>query len=102
MAELEAFDPDLAKRPMIVGLGKMDLAETRELAAEAKAELSARGIEVFEFSAATGEGIEPILLRLESLLREHPVGQVARRAFPSAKDRPDAHGDGRPVDPTEG
>jgi GTP-binding protein len=101
MAELEAFDPDLAKRPMIVGLGKMDLAETRELAAETKAALSARGLEVFEFSAATGDGVESILLRLESLLREHPVGQVARRAFPSAKDRPDAHGDGRPVEPTE-
>ncbi len=95
MTELETFDPDLAKRPMIVGIGKMDLEETRERAAEARAELEARGLEVFEFSAATQEGVEPVLLKLEELLREHTPGKVAKR-FLSAAERPALHGDGKP------
>jgi GTP-binding protein len=97
MRELEAFDPELAKRPMVVGIGKMDLEETRERAEAAKAELEARGLEVFPFSAATHEGVDAALLRLEQLLIEHPTGTVQPKRFLSAKERPSLHGDGKPA-----
>jgi GTPase len=102
MAELKSFDEDLAKRPMIVGLGKTDLPETRALAGEVKSELTARGLEVFEFCAATGEGVDAVLIRLEALLREHPVANVPKKRFLSAAERPSAHGDGRIAPDGEG
>ncbi len=96
MSELASFDPELAKRPMIIGIGKMDLEETRALAEDAKRELESRGLEVFEFSAATRDGVDPVLLRLEQLLREHSPGKVISKHFPSAAERPSLHGDGKP------
>ena len=98
MRELEAFDPELAKRPMIVGISKMDLAETRERADEVKAGLEARGLEVFPFSAATREGIDAVLTRLEQLLLEHPPEHRREgKKFVGPQDRPAAHGDGKPA-----
>jgi GTP-binding protein len=96
MRELENFDAELAKRPMLVGISKLDLPETRERAEEVAAVLCARGLEVFAFSAATGEGVEAVLLRLEQLLREHPIGGRHERKFLSADERPELHGDGKP------
>jgi len=95
MRELETFDADLAKRPMIVGISKMDLPETREHAERIKAELGARGLEVLPFCAATGEGIDAVLLRLEQLLREHPISGKYEKKFLGADDRPTLHGDGK-------
>lgn len=67
--ELEKFHEELVTRPMLVGVSKIDLPEAREAAARIEKELGVRGFEVFPFSSATKEGIEPLLLRLESLLR---------------------------------
>jgi GTPase len=100
MRELESFDAELARRPMLVGISKLDLPETRERAEAIAEVLRARGLEVFAFSAATGEGVETVLLRLEQLLREHPIGARPERKFPNASERPALHGDGRP-EPTE-
>jgi GTP-binding protein len=97
MRELAAFDPELAKRPMIVGIGKIDLAETRELLDATRTALEARGLEVLEFSAATREGVDEVLERLEVLLREHPPGYVRTKKYVNEGDRPVLHGDGKPV-----
>ncbi len=93
MRELTSFDPELAARPMIVGLSKIDLPEARDQIERVRAELGARGLEVFPFSAATGEGVEPVLLRLEQLLREHARPPAGERKYWSAADRPSGHGD---------
>jgi GTP-binding protein len=96
MHELDTFDPELKKRPMIVGISKLDLPEVRERVAEVREELEARGLEVFPFCAATQEGIEPLLLRLERMLIDHPASFL--RSEPkhmSANERPVLHGDGR-------
>jgi GTP-binding protein len=41
-----------------------------EEAARLKAKLQARGCEVFEISAATGEGVQPMLWRVMTLIKE--------------------------------
>jgi GTP-binding protein len=103
MKELETFDADLAKRPMIVGISKIDLPETREQIEHITAELTARGLEVFPFCAATGEGVDTVLARLEQLLLEHPPGGYQReKKFWSAEERPALHGDGKPADASSG
>ncbi|MEM7437519.1 MAG: GTPase ObgE [Myxococcota bacterium] len=68
MSELARFDPRLLERPMIVAVGKLDLPEAREELAEVKETLEARGYQVFGMSSATREGIEEVLVALESKL----------------------------------
>jgi GTP-binding protein len=59
--ELAAFDPELAKRPQIVVLGKLDLTETRDALPALTAEFAARGITLLTCSAATSEGVKEVL-----------------------------------------
>lgn len=92
MAELERFDASMATRPVIVALSKMDLPEVRDVEAEVCEQLRARGLEVFPFSAATREGVDTMLQRVEALLAEHPVSTGKRdKQFPTAADRPAGH-----------
>ena len=95
MKELATFDADLATRPMIVGISKVDLPETRELIEHTTAELTARGLQVFPFCAATGEGVDAVLKRLEQLLIEHPPGYKREKKYWNEQERPVLHGDGK-------
>ena len=62
-AELARFEPALAKRPQIVLLSKSDLVPPQD--AEAlRVDLEARGLRVFVGSAATGEGLDPLIFAL--------------------------------------
>jgi GTP-binding protein len=94
MRELATFDPELAKRPMIVGLSKLDLPEVRERAAELESAFAERGLPLFSFCAATGEGIDAVLIKLEALLREHPIVRHEKK-FLGSSERPPLHGDGK-------
>jgi GTP-binding protein len=65
--ELEQYAPDLASKPQVVVLNKTDamapeaIAEVRRVFAEAR-------IELLPMSAATGDGVAPVLERLWSFL----------------------------------
>ncbi|HWE30439.1 MAG TPA: GTPase ObgE [Polyangia bacterium] len=59
--ELERYSPELAKRPQIVALSKLDLTETRESFESWRATFAARGITLHAVSAATGEGVRALL-----------------------------------------
>jgi GTP-binding protein len=69
-AELELFDPDLRAKSMLVALNKMDLAEARENRARLDAALAADGYTIFPISAATGEGVRPLMEAVGAALRE--------------------------------
>ena len=69
--ELEQFDPELLHRPMLVALSKMDLPEVRAAYPEVRAGLEARGHELYAFSSATRQGVDPLLEALEQRLRLH-------------------------------
>jgi GTP-binding protein len=71
-AELEAFDPELASRPFVVVATKTD-AGTDKLA-----DVRKRVPDVLPISSVSGDGIEPLLGRLRSAVRE------ARAAAPPA------------------
>ncbi len=91
--ELAAFDPELAKRPVIVALGKMDLPDARAVFDETRDALAELGHTLLPMSAATAEGVEAVLIALERVLRE-----AAPPAAPEApplreEDRP--HGDAK-------
>ena len=59
--ELALFSPELAEKPQIVVVNKLDLPDVQALLSEVEPYFAARGIKVFPISAATGEGIPALL-----------------------------------------
>ncbi len=69
--ELAKFSKELREKPQIVAINKIDLPITRERLKKDVAVMKKKGIPVFSFSAATGEGTEAVLKQLiEVLSRE--------------------------------
>jgi GTP-binding protein len=67
--ELARYDEELARRPQVVALSKMDVTETREAYPGLKARFAARGITLHAVSAVTGEGVPELLEILWKLVR---------------------------------
>jgi GTP-binding protein len=67
--ELARYSPELAARPQIVALTKLDLPETREAYPGLRDRFAARGVELHALSAATGEGVPAVLEKLWKLIR---------------------------------
>ena len=60
-AELKRYDAQLATRPQLVTLAKLDLPETREQLPALRAAFARRGIKLWAISAATGEGVADLM-----------------------------------------
>ena len=88
--ELRRFDPELAARPFVVALAKLDLTDVRERMEELRAAFAERDLQLYPFSAATGEGVPAMLDALEALLAANPI--VPRpRAVPLARRGREVH-----------
>jgi GTPase len=100
-AELAAYEESVAgalvstrlsDRPRIVALNKVDVPEARELADMVKAELEARGLAVYEVSAATTEGLRELKFAMAEIVKEAranaPEPEAVRVVIrpPAAKD----------------
>ncbi len=59
--ELRCYDAQLASRPQLVALVKLDLPEPRERLPELRAAFARRGIKLWAISAATGEGVADLM-----------------------------------------
>lgn len=75
--ELERFSPSLASRPVIVALGKMDLPFVREREPALRHHFEALGHPFLAFSAATRDGLQPLLDALGQLVQSTPPPDVA-------------------------
>ncbi len=69
--ELAAFSPELAERPVIVVGNKTDVPDTSQSLERLKEALAPR--EVFSMSAATGEGVDTVMWKVQELLQAIPV-----------------------------
>jgi GTPase len=67
--ELALYDPELAARPQIVVLNKIDIPEVRKRKAQLARAFAKRGVTLLAISAATGEGTAELL---ESVWRALP------------------------------
>ena len=67
--ELALYDPDLAARPQLVVLNKIDLPDVRKRVKQLAVPFKRRGIALAAISAATGEGTAELL---ESIWRALP------------------------------
>ena len=68
--ELGDYDPELLERPMVVALNKTDIPEAALNLARLRAAAEELGHRVFEISAATGNGVQPLLNHVGEVLRE--------------------------------
>ncbi|MDT5032827.1 MAG: GTPase [Actinoplanes sp.] len=89
-AELSAYG-GLEDRPRIVVLNKIDIPDGRDLAEMVKPDLQARGLQVFEVSAITREGLKELTFALADLVAANriavPVAEPSRAVLrPRAVD----------------
>ena len=71
-AELEAYNPDIAKRPQVIAANKVDVIypEGEDPIQRLKDEFEPKGIRVFPISGVTGAGIKELLYYVYDRLRE--------------------------------
>jgi GTP-binding protein len=85
LADIDAIESELsqygglADRPRLVALNKIDVPDGRDLAEIVRADLEARGLRVFEVSAATREGLKELMFAMAELVEK------ARAAAPPAE-----------------
>ena len=72
--ELGKYNARLLERPMVIAANKMDIADGDEQLQRLKEALPE--YEVFPVSAATGEGLKPLIYRLSDLLDEVGIEEV--------------------------
>jgi GTP-binding protein len=94
-SELDRYTPglggDLADRPRVVVLNKIDVPEARELAELVRPDLEARGLPVFAVSTATREGLRELSFALAAVVEEdratRPSAEASRIVLrPTAVD----------------
>jgi GTP-binding protein len=79
-SELEQYKTSLSDRPRLVVLNKVDVPAARALADLVKPELEARGLRVFELSAATREGLRELSFALAETVAAHRAAQPVEEA----------------------
>ena len=68
--ELELYQEGLSRRPMLVGVNKLDLPAAQENWPELRRALDRRGYRVHAISGVTGEGLRPLLEDVWARLQE--------------------------------
>lgn len=81
--ELRLYDPHLSTRAQLVAANKMDLAESRSNFETFERAVRKAGYEMFPISAATREGLEPLLERTWQLLE---LAKAEERAIPRGEE----------------
>jgi GTP-binding protein len=77
LADIDAIEAELAEyggladKPRLVVLNKVDVPDGRDLADIVRPDLDARGLPVYEVSAATREGLSTLTYALAKVVREH-------------------------------
>jgi GTP-binding protein len=85
--ELALHRQELAQRPQLVALNKIDLLPPAEKLDRVEAALREQGREVFRISALTGQGIMPLMGRTAQLLAES-VGTVREEMLSQVEAQP--------------
>ncbi|MER5703949.1 GTPase ObgE [Micromonospora sp. NPDC002296] len=86
LADIDALEAELAEygglvdRPRLVALNKVDVPDGRDLAEIVRPDLEARGLRVFEVSAATREGLKELMFAMAELVEQ------GRTAAPPAEE----------------
>jgi len=89
--ELALFDPELARKPQLVVLNKMDLPQAQALWPSVEKAMKAQGQKAMSISAVTGEGVKEMLRAvagmLESLPEEEPAATEVKVFRPAEEEK---------------
>ena len=89
--ELALFDPNLAKKPQVVALNKMDQPEVQERYKELKKEFKKKGYELLSISAMARTDTRELLLKAVQRLAETPALADTELPMPVYKPKDDVH-----------
>jgi len=67
-SELTLFDPNLARKPQIVAVNKMDIPQVKDRWEQIERELKKKGIKAISISAAVGTNVKKVLFKAAELL----------------------------------
>ncbi len=84
--ELKQYDPELASKPQIVAINKIDLQEVRDRLPTLQQQFAELGYGTFPISAATGEGVQDLLRAVAAKLRELPKPEWEIEPTPEGDD----------------
>ena len=71
-SELEKYNPELLKRPMVIAANKMDIPYAAENFEEIKKVYEPKGFPVFSISAAANKGLDDLLSAVDDILKDYP------------------------------
>ncbi len=97
--ELAAYDEDLAARPEVVLLNKIDLLADDTLLDEVEAKLREQGLTVLRGSGATGAGLPALLREVRRVLEAEEARAAALEAERRAADEATGRGPGEATGP---
>ena len=87
-AELGLFDSDLAQKPQLVAVNKIDLPQAQARLAEIKDAFSSGGITPLFVSAATGEGVAGLMAETMEVLHSFTAARGISKKAPVKVFRP--------------
>jgi GTP-binding protein len=83
--ELRAWNPQLLRKKRIIAVSKMDLPSAADVLAAVE---EAAGDKVFGISAATGQGVKPLMAAAYSAIQSERTAQAASESEPGVVLRP--------------
>lgn len=79
--ELEAYNPELMKRPQVIAANKTDIPGSEENVERLKEAYEKEGFEVFPVSAATNKGLDELLTKVAEILKNYPEDIVFEEEY---------------------
>ena len=79
--ELEAYNPELMKRPQVIAPNKTDIPGSEENVERLKEAYEKEGFEVFPISAATNKGLDELLTKVAEILKNYPEDIVFEEEY---------------------
>ncbi len=88
--EMSLFDPNIARKPQIVAVNKIDQPEAQERLPQLKRDLKKRGVtKIWEISALARANVREVLLAAAERLAETPAIEDAEAPMPVYKPKED-------------
>lgn len=79
--ELEAYNPELMKRPQVIAANKTDIPGSEENVERLKEAYEKEGFEVFPISAAINKGLDELLTKVAEILKNYPEDIVFEEEY---------------------
>ena len=89
-SELSLFDPNLAKKPQIVALNKIDQPEVQERLKDIQAKFKKQKVELMTISALAHTNVHELLLKAAAKLAEAPALEEVEAPMPIYRPKEDA------------